>query len=182
MDNDANRGANKKLSSDRICQGGGSVYHESENREKVKIVVLLWSWWSERNNVREGNSPKDARQIRRTVEVYTAEIMQILNKKPSKILWQNHKWNKPVHETLKVNCDVVYKQDSGQGGWGYVIRDSDGDVVGAGWGKIPSVMDAFQAEMIACLQGLQVAIDIGARKIVSEIDAMLTQQAITSKD
>jgi hypothetical protein len=43
-------------------------------------------------------------------------------------------------------------------------------------------MDAFQAEMIACLQGLQVAIDIGARKIVSEIDAMLTQQAITSED
>jgi hypothetical protein len=119
--------------------------------EKIKIAVLLWSWWMERNNVREGNGPKEARQIRRSVEVYTAEIMQILKKKPSKILRHNHKWNKPGHETLKVNCDTAYKQISGQGGWGYVIRDSDGDVVRARWEKIPSVMDAFQAETIACL-------------------------------
>jgi hypothetical protein len=43
--------------------------------EKIKIAVLLWSWWMERNNVREANGPKEARQIRRSVEVYTAEIM-----------------------------------------------------------------------------------------------------------
>jgi hypothetical protein len=67
-----------------------------KTKEKLKIVVLLWSWWSERNNVREGNSPKEARQIRRSVEVYTAKIMQIVKKKPSKIFWQNHKWNRPV--------------------------------------------------------------------------------------
>jgi hypothetical protein len=105
---------------------------------------LLLELVVKRNNVREGNSPKEARQIR-SVEVYTAEIMQTLKKKPSKILRQNHKWNKPGHETLKVNCDAAYKQNSDQGGWGYVIRDSDSDVVRAGWGKIPSVMDAFQA-------------------------------------
>jgi hypothetical protein len=79
-----------------------------KTEEKIKIVVLLWSWWLERNNVREGNNPKEARQIR-SVEVYTAEIMQISKKKPSKILRQNHKWNKSGHETLKVNCDVAYK-------------------------------------------------------------------------
>jgi hypothetical protein len=49
-------------------------------------------------------------------------------------------------------------------------------------GKIPSVMDAFQAETIACLQGVQATIDIGARQIVLETDVMLIQQAITSKD
>jgi ribonuclease HI len=37
-------------------------------------------------------------------------------------------------------------------------------------------------ETIACLQGVQAAIDIGARQIVLETDAMLIQQAITSKD
>jgi hypothetical protein len=50
------------------------------------------------------------------------------------------KWNKPGHETLKVNCDAAYKQNFGLGGWGYIIRDSDGDVVRARWGEIPSVM------------------------------------------
>jgi hypothetical protein len=38
-----------------------------KTKEKVKIVVLLWSWWLDRNNVREVNIPKEARQIRRSV-------------------------------------------------------------------------------------------------------------------
>jgi hypothetical protein len=58
-------------------------YIMNQKTEKVEIAILLWSWWSERNNVKEENSPREARQIRR-VEVYTAEIMQIMKKKPSK--------------------------------------------------------------------------------------------------
>jgi hypothetical protein len=52
-----------------------------KTKEKVKIAILLWSWWSERNNVREGNNPREAREIR-SVEIYTAEIDHILKKKP----------------------------------------------------------------------------------------------------
>jgi hypothetical protein len=135
-------------------------YIMNQKTEKVEIAILLWSWWSERNNVKEENSPREARQIRR-VEVYTAEIMQIMKKKPSKFWRQSHKWNKPRHETLKLNCDAAYKKNSGQGGWDYVIRDSNRDVVRPGWRKIPSVMYAFQTEAIACLQGA--VIGIGAR-------------------
>jgi hypothetical protein len=83
MDNDAIRGAKKKLAQIGFAKEAVQYIMNQKTKEKLKIVVLLWSWWSERNNV---NSPKEARQIR-SVEVYTAKIMQIVKKKPSKIFW-----------------------------------------------------------------------------------------------
>uniref|UniRef100_A0A0D9WGE6 Uncharacterized protein n=1 Tax=Leersia perrieri TaxID=77586 RepID=A0A0D9WGE6_9ORYZ len=42
------------------------------------------------------------------------------------------RWEKPMIGTLKVNCDGAFQLESGDGGWGYVIRDADGEVVRAG--------------------------------------------------
>lgn len=52
---------------------------------------------------------------------------------------------------LKINCDASFKKETGKGGWGFVIRDSDGDVVCAGKGRLSHLMDSFQAEVVACL-------------------------------
>jgi hypothetical protein len=35
-------------------------YIMNQKIEKVKISILLWSWWSEGNNVREGNDLEKA--------------------------------------------------------------------------------------------------------------------------
>lgn len=64
---------------------------------------------------------------------------------------------------------------------GYVIRDSDGDVVQAGRGKINHLMNSFQGEIVACLQGVQAAIELGISYVVLETDALLVQQAATSE-
>ena len=54
--------------------------------------------------------------------------------------------------------------------------DSDGDVVLAGSGRVNHLLSAFQAEMIACLQGLQAAINAGVRRLIMETDASMVQQ------
>ena len=43
------------------------------------------------------------------------------------------------------------------------------------------LLSAFQAEMIACLQGLQAAINAGVRHIILETDASMVQQAIVTE-
>jgi len=58
--------------------------------------------------------------------------------------------------------------------------DSDGDVVLAGSGRVNHLLSAFQAEMIACLQGLQAAINAGVRRLIMETDASMVQQAIVT--
>jgi len=39
------------------------------------------------------------------------------------------------------------------GSWGFLIRDHVGEVVMTGRGRVNSVLSAFHAELIACLQG-----------------------------
>ena len=56
-------------------------------------------------------------------------------------------------------------------GWGFVIRDSDGDVVSAGRGKVEHLLGAFQAEPISCLHGVQEATRLGNVDMVLETDA-----------
>lgn len=37
---------------------------------------------------------------------------------------------------MKTNCDGAYSYETGAGGWGFIIRDEDGDVISAGRGRL----------------------------------------------
>jgi hypothetical protein len=62
----------------------------------------------------------------------------------------------------------------------FFIRDSDGDVVLAGCGRVDHLMNAMQAETVACLQGVQVASNLGIGHLILETDAMKVKQAWAS--
>ena len=61
-----------------------------------------------------------------------------------------------------------------------MIRDSDGDIVITGRGKVDQLLNAFQGELIACLQGIQTAIELGIGKLIVETDAKMVVQALSS--
>lgn len=63
------------------------------------------------------------------------------------------RWTRPLVRSLKLNCDAAFNPEDKSGGWGYLIRDSDGDVVLAGWGRVNHLLNVAQAEAITCLQG-----------------------------
>ena len=75
------------------------------------------------------------------------------------------------------------RNSSCNGGWGYVIRDSDGDVVCAGRGRVEFLLKAnFQAEVIGCIHGVQAAVNAGISNLILGTDATLVQQTINSED
>ncbi|XP_066324105.1 uncharacterized protein [Miscanthus floridulus] len=90
------------------------------------------------------------------------------------------RWLKPPEG--KLNCDASFSSTTKTGGWGYVIRDYDGDVVTAGRGRVQYLYNALQAEIIACLQGAQAAIDQGISNLILETDALMVKQALQSED
>ena len=81
---------------------------------------------------------------------------------------------------MKINSDGAYSGNTGEGGWGVVIRDEEGEVVEAAAGKSIRLMDAFQSEVEACLAGVMLAEEMGVGKIVIETDAMVLAQALNS--
>jgi hypothetical protein len=51
-----------------------------------------------------------------------------------------------------------------------------------GRGKINNALSAFHSQLVACLQGVQVASDLGIGKLILETDALNVQQVVQAKD
>jgi ribonuclease HI len=148
--------------------------------KSLLMIIALWSWWKERNKGREGEGRRQAEALAHGIQVYAAEVQKIFKKERVGTARSVRKWEKPPNGTLKLNCDATFDTASKTGGWGFIIRDEDGDVVLAGSGRVDHLLDSFQAEVARCLQGIQSAIDLGISRIVVELDALLVVQAISS--
>jgi hypothetical protein len=55
-------------------------------------------------------------------------------------------------------------------------------VVIIGRGKVDHLLSAFHAELVACLQGIQAAVDLGIGHLITETDAKMAIQAIKTND
>lgn len=125
--------------------------------------------------------PRPAASIAHSVAVYSQEILNIFRQQKVKGAPVRKKgWSKPEVGFLKINCDAAFDGAGGNGGWGYIIRDAGGDVVSAGRGRLRYVLDPLQAEAIACLQGLQAAVELGIGHAIVETDAQQVVHACTS--
>ena len=51
-----------------------------------------------------------------------------------------------------------------------------------GWGRVNHLLSAFQAEAIACLQGVQAACTLGIGRLIVETDALKVKQALSSEE
>uniref|UniRef100_A0A8I7BG96 RNase H type-1 domain-containing protein n=1 Tax=Hordeum vulgare subsp. vulgare TaxID=112509 RepID=A0A8I7BG96_HORVV len=79
---------------------------------------------------------------------------------------------------LKINVDGSFNKETLIGGWGYIIRDHEGDVVVAAAGWLDHVNDALQAEVEACIQAIHKAQELGIGNTVVETYALLLVLAI----
>jgi ribonuclease HI len=66
---------------------------------------------------------------------------------------------------IKVNTDGSFFAASNMGGWGYVIRDSNGVVLGAAACRIDNASDALHTEAVAVLKAIQMVADWGVSDI-----------------
>jgi ribonuclease HI len=74
---------------------------------------------------------------------------------------------------LKVNFDGAFRTDARQGGWGFLIRDSQGRARGSGAGFVPYASSALQMEAHACSEAVQAASAWGMGNIVLETDSAI---------
>lgn len=49
------------------------------------------------------------------------------------------------------------------------------------WGQVDHLLNAFLAELISCLEGVQAAINLGIGRLILETDALMVQQALSSE-
>jgi hypothetical protein len=91
-------------------------------------------------------------------------------------------WSAPTGDILKINCDGSYVQATKSGGWGFVIRDCDGIVRGAGAGRINVTASPAHSEAEACIQAVRYAADRGMVNVIVESDASNLIRAVQSSE
>jgi hypothetical protein len=87
---------------------------------------------------------------------------------------------RPARDVYKINIDGSYSPTDGGGGWGFVIRDSEGQVITAGAGRCDFLLDAFHSEVLAYKAGIQAARELGMAHIEAETDSLLLKNAMDS--
>jgi hypothetical protein len=90
-------------------------------------------------------------------------------------------WSKPPEGFVKLNCDGAFRDHDLSGGWGFVIRYSEGVVIGVGYGRLQKVLEPLHAELVACLQAVQRAVELGVQKIILATDAAAVIQALCTQ-
>ena len=146
------------------------------------MSITLWFIWSERNLVREEGRRHPTEIVARAIKIYVGEMGD-----PPQTLQKAHvqrvqRWARPPEGHLKLNCDASFIPERKCGGWGFLTRDSDGDVVLSGWGRVNHLLNAFQAEAIACLQGVQAACNLGIGRLILETDALKVKLALSTEE
>jgi hypothetical protein len=103
----------------------------------------------------EGDGRRSEQSLTHGIACLSEELMKTLGKEDVASVKVIQQWEKPWRDKLKFNCDGTFNQLTGDGGWGFIIRDHDGDMVSfAEKDKIMRVIDAFQAKAVACRHGV----------------------------
>ncbi|KAI4983902.1 hypothetical protein ZWY2020_025768 [Hordeum vulgare] len=79
---------------------------------------------------------------------------------------------------IKINMDGSFVPGEDSSGWGVVVRDSSGSVIGARAGRQAHVQDAFAAELYALAHAISFAADLGVMRVILETDCSLLMEAM----
>jgi ribonuclease HI len=108
-------------------------------------------------------------------------VLNARTNKPTPIGDEKVQWSKPEPRFMKLNVDAAYYEDTRSGSFGAMIRDFQGNFMGAKCGLIPSMESASMAEAIAMQEGLVLANSMGINRLIVESDSIETVEACTDE-
>ncbi|WVZ70067.1 hypothetical protein U9M48_018767 [Paspalum notatum var. saurae] len=137
---------------------------EWEVNERLNIVALLWAWWDARNKTNAEEQHMTCGDVIHKATVMVTDMLTMGRNMPKQDTTLRNIWVRSLEDKLKVNCDGAFVQSEKIGGWGFVIRNHDGEGVLAGAGHL---QDAH-----ACLAALDAAAEHGISRVILETDSL----------
>jgi hypothetical protein len=167
-----------KLSS---CHEVFNAIWECTTTMQTKLITTMWVLWSKRNAVNAGERKTPADKMSYQILRHINEFQEFCTNKNDKPVEKLEYWKRPADSYLKINIDGAFIQQTQSGGWGFIIRDTDGDHVGLGAWYIAAISEASLMEAQACLHAIQYAISAGIQKVKIETDCLTLKTALSSK-
>jgi len=139
--------------------------------QKFPVIGLLWAWWNARNKCNVGEQMKKIDLVSFSAHEIIASCGKKQTRPRREAIPGRKCWQPPPGDFLKVNSDGAFRAVEKDGAWGFIIRDSDGQAVVAGSGRLSAVPDAISAEGEACLAALEAAMNRGISRVIIETDS-----------
>ncbi|KAK6148918.1 hypothetical protein DH2020_016443 [Rehmannia glutinosa] len=146
------------------------------------LACLAWRIWNERNDVYMKEGVFNVERVIRTANKIHGETLS-----PSPKGTRNgpnhsvpHAWTVPEQGQLKMNCDAAVYKD-GSLGYGFVVRDSVGDVLLSGAKRTNMEGSSTLAEGLALIFGLTACRDTGLRQVMIECDCKILIDGLAGK-
>ncbi|MBA0849715.1 hypothetical protein Goshw_019803 [Gossypium schwendimanii] len=128
-----------------------------DKRAMADLMTTLWNCWNNRNNFIFRGKETEAKQIWERASNLSKEF-RICNMTNEPLLSQNamvKKWKKPPKGFIKINFDATVSDD--RIGFGTIIRDEEGFVLGGGGGFKEGRVSVEEAECMAFEESINVA-------------------------
>jgi ribonuclease HI len=90
-------------------------------------------------------------------------------------------WSKPPQGWAKLNVDGAWATATHTGGTGMVLRDEEGNIIITGCRFLQSCGSPLEAEVLACMDGLTLALERTSKPIIMESDCLEAVSMINSE-
>jgi len=151
-----------------------------KGKEQLTVILLLWMWWNERNKRRENGRKHTPAEVAYMAAAYAENYLRKETEMLLPVNRQSPSWEKPPGGWCKVNSDGAFHKENKSGGWGYVIRDDQGQVLKAGAGFEDFLLSVLHAEPLGCAARIQEASRLGIENLCIETDASLLKEVLES--
>jgi ribonuclease HI len=139
-------------------------------RDGEIITCGAYALWNNRNKATKGESGLPTKKLVSWIQSVVDETCNLASQSPNKSL-PAQQWKPPPSSMVTVNSDGAFFPQESTGAGGAVIRVSNGKFLGAHARWYGLITSPLVAEAIACMEGLEFALNQGYSSIVLETDS-----------
>ncbi|XBJ27380.1 hypothetical protein VPH35_004650 [Triticum aestivum] len=179
-----------------------NVLYPMQIDDRMRVLMVLWRAWHIRNEIVYEKRPHPVGASCRFLLSYEASLAAIQRdpdndhmkgkmvltpaarrapaRHPEYAPAPDSMWQAPAPGRVKLNVDVSYCPASGAAGAGMILRDNNGAIIFSACRNLLFCADPLQAELAACLEGLNFAMQWSPLLVDVEMDSLIAVQAIRS--
>ena len=148
------------------------------------FAITAWGLWNNKNAVRHGGVCKQGKTIAGEAQKYKLEVCSSISVSciGASFAPRLKRWSLPPKGKYMVNTDVAVFNNLGCCGFGVVIRNDQGEMMGAMCKKVEFSLRALEVEAKATEVGIYLAWDLGLKDIVVEGDSQQVIQALNGSN